>query len=179
MVVIIVVMVMVVMMLVLILVIIIVVIVVVMMVSLALFALTVLIVVMVVMLVLMLFGFEKSGSHVGSGKRLFDSLEDLNSGEIIPGCSDDLGMIVDGTDEFDRLVELLLGDIARTAQYDRSGVLDLVLIELLEVLEVDPALGSVNDCNCSADLSAFNALDCGYNVRKLAYARRFDEDPVR
>ena len=45
----------------------------------ALFAVAVLIMMMVVMLVLVLFGFEKSGSHVCSRERLFDCLEDLNA----------------------------------------------------------------------------------------------------
>ena len=49
-------------------------------------------------------------------------------------------MIVDGADEFDRLIELFLRDVARTAQDYRSCVLDLVLVELLEVLEVYTAL---------------------------------------
>ena len=79
-------------------------------------------------------------------------------------------MIVDGADEFDRLIELFLGDVARTAQDYRSGVLDLVLVELLEVLEIYAALGSVDNRNGSADLCAFNALYCSHNVGKLAYA---------
>ena len=88
-------------------------------------------------------------------------------------------MIVDLTDKCDCLVELFLCDIACTAQDDSSGVLDLVLVELLEVLKIDPALGSVDYCDCSADLSSLNALNCSYYVRELAYAGGFDEDPVR
>ena len=87
-------------------------------------------------------------------------------------------MIVDGADEFDRLFELFLGDVARTAQDYRSCVLDLVLVELLEVLKIDPALGSVDNSDRAADLGAFNALNCSYNVRELAYAGGLNEDPV-
>ena len=79
-------------------------------------------------------------------------------------------MVVDGADEFDGLVELILRNIARTAQDDGSCVLDLVLIEFLEVLEVNAALGSVDHRNRSADLGALNALNGSYNVGELAYA---------
>ena len=88
-------------------------------------------------------------------------------------------MVVDRADEFDGLIELVLGDVARTAEDYRSRVFDLVLIEFLEVLEVNAALGSVDDSDSSADLCAFNALDCSNDVRELAYAGGLDEDPVR
>ena len=127
----------------------------------------------------MLLSFEKGSCHISCGKRLFDCLEDLNSGEIIPRCCDDLCVIVDLTDESDCLIELFLCDIACTAQDDRSGVLNLVLIELLKVLKIDPALGSVDYCDCTADFCSLNALNCSYYVRELAYTGGFDEDPVR
>ena len=88
-------------------------------------------------------------------------------------------MIVDLSDESDRLIELVLSDVARTAQYDGSCVLDLVLIELLEVLQIDPALGSVDNRDCSADLCSFNALNGSNYVGELANAGGFDQDPVR
>ena len=158
----------------------IVVIVVVIVVMSALFAVTVLIVLVMMVSVLqfVLFSFEERCSHVCRSKRLFDSLKDLYSGEVIPGCCDDLCVIVDLADESYCLIELILSDIACTAQDDRSCILDLVLIELLEVLEVDAALGSVDNCNCSADLCSFDALNGSNYVGELAYAGRFDEDPV-
>ena len=88
-------------------------------------------------------------------------------------------MIVNALDELYCLIELLLLDVGCSRENDGACVLDLVLIELLEVLEVDAALGCIDYGYSSADLSALNALDCCNNVRKLAYARRFDEDPVR
>ena len=69
--------------------IIVVIVMIVMVVSLALFTLTVFTVLMMVVM-LMLFCLEKCSSHVCSCKRLFDCLEDLYSGELVPGCCDDL-----------------------------------------------------------------------------------------
>ena len=144
----------------------------------ALLAVTVLVMIVVMMVMLVLLGFKKGGSHVSGCDGLFDSLEDLNSRELVPGRGDDLRMIVDRADEFYGLIELVLCDVARTAEDYRSRVLDLVFIEFLEVLEVNAALGSVDDSNSSADLSAFNALDCSNDVREFAYAGGLDEDPV-
>ena len=70
--------------------------------------------VMVVMM-LMLLCFEKGSCHVSSRDGLFDSLEDLYAGQIIPGSGDDLRMIVDFLDQGNSLIELVLSDIARTA----------------------------------------------------------------
>ena len=79
-------------------------------------------------------------------------------------------MVVDGAYEFNGLIELILCNVASTAQDDGSRVLDLVLIEFLEVLEVDAALGCVDYSNRSADLGALNALNGSYYVGELAYA---------
>ena len=73
-------------------------------------------------------------------------------------------MIVDLTDKSDSLIELILCDIACTAQNDCACILDLVLIELLEVLKIDPALGSVDNSDCAADFCAFNTLNSGNDV---------------
>lgn len=53
-------------------------------------ALMVIIVIMVVMVMLMLFSFCQSLSHVSCRYGFFDRLEDLDSGELVPGCRYDL-----------------------------------------------------------------------------------------
>ena len=87
-------------------------------------------------------------------------------------------MIVDLADQFDRRVELALGDVAGTGQDDGAGILDLVLVELLEVLQVDLALAGVDDSNCAADLGALDLLDSSNYIRELADAGGLDEDTV-
>ena len=92
----------------------------------------VMLIVIVVMMVVMcmLFCFEESSSHIVSGERILDGFSDLNTRELFPRCSDDLGVIVDLADQFDRGVELALCDVACTGQDDRAGILDLILVEL-------------------------------------------------
>ena len=78
-------------------------------------------------------------------------------------------MVVDLLDELNSLVELLLLDVGCSREDDRSCVLDLVLIELGEVLKIYLALACIDNCNCSADLCAFNLLDSSNYVRELTY----------
>ena len=87
-------------------------------------------------------------------------------------------MVVDLTDKFYGLIEFFLLDVGCAAQDDRACILDLVLVELAEVLKIDPALGCIDDRNGSADLGAFDFFYCGYDIGELADARGFDEDPV-
>ncbi len=134
-------------------------------------------VVMVVMFVF--FCLEERSGHVICGERIFDRFSDLCAGELLPRCGDDLGVIVDLADQLDRGVELALGDVAGTGQDDGAGILDLVLVELLEVLEVDLALAGIDNGDGAADLGALDLLDSSYNIRKLADAGWLDEDTVR
>ena len=71
---------------------IVIIVVIVMMVMFALLALAVftVLVMMVGVLQFVLFSLEKCSRHVSRSERLFDSLEDLNSGELIPGSGNDL-----------------------------------------------------------------------------------------
>ena len=133
-------------------------------------------VVMVVMFVF--FCLEERSGHVICGERIFDRFSDLCAGELLPRCGDDLGVVVDLADQFDRGVELALGDVAGTGQDDGAGILDLVLVELLEVLEVDLALAGVDDGNSAADLGALDLLDSSNYIRELADAGWLDEDTV-
>ncbi len=135
------------------------------------------VVVMVVMFVF--FCLEERSGHVICGERVLDGFSDLCTGELLPWCSDDLGVIVDLADQLDRGVELALGDVAGTGQDDGAGILDLVLVELLEVLEVDLALAGIDNGDGAADLGALDLLDSSYNIRKLADAGGLDEDTVR
>ncbi len=134
------------------------------------------VVVMVVMFVF--FCLEERSGHVICGERVLDGFSDLCTGELLPWCGDDLGVIVDFADQLDRGVELALGDVAGTGQDDGAGILDLVLVELLEVLEVDLALAGIDNGDGAADLGALDLLDSSYNIRKLADAGGLDEDTV-
>ena len=138
------------------------------------------VIVMVVMVVMFVFFcLEERSGHVICGERIFDRFSDLCAGELLPRCGDDLGVIVDLADQLDRGVELSLGDVAGTGQDDGAGILDLVLVELLEVLQVDLALAGVDDGNSAADLGALDLLDSSHYVRELADAGWLDEDTVR
>ena len=139
----------------------------------------VVIMIMVVMMVCMLFRLEESGSHIVSGERILDRFSDLYARELFPRCRDDLGVIVDLADQFDRGVEFALCDVACSGQDDRACVLDLVLVELFEVLQVDLALARVDDGNGTAYFGAFDLLNGSDYVRKLADAGGLDEDTVR
>ena len=134
-------------------------------------------VVMVVMFVF--FCFEECSGHVVCGERVLDRFSDLCAGELLPRGGDDLGVVVDLADQLDRGVELALGDVAGTGQDDGAGILDLVLVELLEVLQVDLALAGVDDGNSAADLGALDLLDSSHYVRELADTGWLDEDTVR
>lgn len=68
--------------------------------------------IMVVMMVRVLFRFEESGRHIVRGERILDRFSDLYARELFPRCCDDLGVIVDLADQFDRGVELALRDVA-------------------------------------------------------------------
>ncbi len=138
------------------------------------------VIVMVVMVVMFVFFcLEERSGHVICGERIFDRFSDLCAGELLPRCGDDLGVVVDLADQFDRGIELALGDVAGTGQDDGAGILDLVLVELLEVLEVDLALAGIDNGDGAADLGALDLLDSSYNIRKLADAGWLDEDTVR
>ena len=141
--------------------------------------LVVVVVMMMVVMVLVGLGFEEGGGHVICSERVLDGFSDLCAGELLPRCGDDLGVIVDLADQLDRGVELALSDVAGTGQDDSAGILDLILVELLEVLEVDLALAGVDDGYCTADLGALDLLDSSHYVRKLADAGGLDEDTVR
>ena len=135
---------------------------------------------MVVMVVMfMFFCFEECSGHVVCGERVLDRFSDLCAGEFLPRGGDDLGVVVDLADQLNRGVELALGDVAGTGQDDGAGILDLVLVELLEVLQVDLALAGVDDGNCAADLGALDLLDSSHYVRELADTGWLDEDTVR
>jgi len=134
-------------------------------------------VVMVVMFVF--FCFEECSGHVVCGERVLDRFSDLCAGELLPRGGDDLGVVVDLADQLDRGIELALGDVAGTGQDDGAGILDLVLVELLEVLQVDLALAGVDDGNSAADLGALDLLDSSHYVRELADTGWLDEDTVR
>lgn len=135
------------------------------------------VVMMVVMF--MFFCFEECSGHVVCGERVLDRFSDLCAGELLPRGGDDLGVVVDLADQLDRGVELALGDVAGTGQDDGAGILDLVLVELLEVLQVDLALAGVDDGNCAADLGTLDLLDSSHYVRELADTGWLDEDTVR
>ena len=135
-------------------------------------------VVVMVMLVLMLFCLEEGGCHIGGCQRALDSLKDLCARQKLPGRRDDLRMVIDLADQVDNNIELLLLDSTGTGQDDRACVLDLVLVEFLEVLEVDLALGGVDDRYGSGNFRALNALYCGYYVRELADAGGLDQYAV-
>ena len=88
-------------------------------------------------------------------------------------------MIVDLADQFDRRVELALGDVAGTGQDDGAGMLDLVLVEFFKVFQVDLALACIDDGNGAAYFGTFDLFDGSNDVRKFADAGRLDENTVR
>ena len=139
----------------------------------------VLVLFMVVMVMLMLFRFKKCRCHVICGERVLDRLSDLCAGELLPRCGDDLGVVVNLTDQLDCSVELALGDVAGAGQDDGAGILDLVLVEFFKVLQVDLALAGIDDGNGAAYFGTFDLFDGSYDVRKFADAGRLDENTVR
>ena len=159
-------------------------------------ALVVVIVVIVVMVVMVLmfviivvimmvsahradtFFFKKLCHHV---VLLFHSLKDRFAADLIPrGCNEHCVLVV-LTDELDCFLLLLLIHNACSAEDYGSGMFDLIVEELTEVLHVHLALCNVYYGNkvINRDACLFgNIINRSDNVRKLADARGLDDDSI-
>ena len=111
----------------------------------------------------------------GSGHGIEDDL----AVELIPRCGDDAGFRVQFPDDGHIRFQLGRIDVLGPGQDDTGRCCDLIIEELLEVLVVDLAAGSVHNRAVAVDFQAFHRADCPQDVGELADTGRFNQDPVR
>ena len=84
--------------------------------------------------------------------------------------------------ELHALRDLGVADLVGSGQNDRAGIFNLVDKKLAEVLDIDLALGSIYNCDCTVQfhLGTFcRILDGLHDVRELADAGGLDENSLR
>ena len=141
-------------------------------------------VVMVVMMVVAAAGGADFLCHEigGKGVALLHGSEKLGAGELIPGSSDDGSIHIIAAQKSHGSGKLVLSGLLGTAENDGSGMGDLILVELAEVLEINLALGGVRHGDGTdklhfGDLS-HHVLHGFHHVRKLAHTGGLDDDTV-
>ena len=138
----------------------------------------VILVVIVVMMVLLHLG-EKL---VGKRHRLFHRVMNRLPAQLIPRSRDDRRVRILLTDHADRVVDLLLRCILCAGQDNRSGALDLVVVELAEVLHIHLNLLHISYRDQRSDLQiAFLrcVFDRAADIGELAHAGWLDDDVIR
>ena len=114
------------------------------------------------------------------GVFLLHGLQDLLSGELVPGRGDDGGHSVMLPQQGHHLVQLLLLHAGGAAEDDGAGVFDLVIEKLAEVFHIHFALAGVGHGGKAVEdgvfhIQVFHRAD---HIGKLAHAGGLDEDPV-
>ena len=79
--------------------------------------------------------------------------QDLTARKLRDRGRDERRLIVELAQDRNSLFNLLRLRLVRTAQDDRSRILDLVAEKLAEVLAVDPALRHIHNCRKTVELS--------------------------
>ena len=129
----------------------------------------------------MMMGFLLQQRQLGlEGVFTLHGLQDLGAGELLPGrCNDGRRLVVLPQQVHHRL-QLGLGHTRGAAEDDGTGVLDLVVEELAEVLHIHFALSGVGHGGEAVEngLLHLQALNGPDDVRQLAHAGGLDEDAV-
>ena len=113
---------------------------------------------------------------------MLHSFQYLCTGNVIPRSRNNSCLRIMLTDLFSSLKKLLLSYILGSGKNHSSRCLDLVKEEFTEILHVNLSLGHIHNrcCGIQLDIHGFSCLlDSLDNIGKLAYARRFNDYPVR
>ena len=112
---------------------------------------------------------------------MLHGFQDLLSGDLLPGGSDNSGYRIVLAEKGNDLVQFFLAHALGPGQNDAVGVLDLIVIELTEVLLIHLALFRI--CHggkaVQNDILHMKVLDGTDDIGQLAHARRLDQDAVR
>jgi hypothetical protein len=138
------------------------------------------VVMMLVIVVVMLCFLRKLLQHIRGGVAMLHGGKDLLTGQLVPGCGDQGGVIVSGTDQLHCLGKLFLGDAIGVAEDHGVCVLDLVSEELAEVLHIHLALVGIHN---GGIVAKSNVLPCNPfhgtdHIAELAYTGGLDEDTI-
>ena len=134
----------------------------------------------VMMMVMMLMLFLKH--FLLQGYRMLHNLYQLLSIQILDRSCDDSCILIQAAKKLQGLLNFFLGCNICTAHNDSTGILDLIVKELTEVLHVHLTfLGIYNSCIAvQFDINLIlNTLYCLDNIRKLTYTGWLDKDSVR
>ena len=112
---------------------------------------------------------------------LLKCIENLSIVQLVQMCCDDIGILIDFTDNFNSLCNFCFVCLVCACEKDAVGIKNLIFIEFAEVLYIHLCLCAVNNCDARIDSDVFVAciVDRCNNVRKLADARWFDDNAVR
>ena len=113
--------------------------------------------------------------------RSFNSIKQLCAGKFIPIGSNYNGVRIVLLYKRDTLIDLFLIYKLCMAENDASGILNLIIKELTEILHMHFALFCVDNGCKTAEYRpvCICAFDCLYNVRKLSNTGRLNENSVR
>ena len=111
----------------------------------------------------------------------FHSLDQLLTGQLVPGGSNDSSRGIMLPDHRNRSIQLSLRDSIGTGQDDGGCCFDLVVIEFTKVLHVNLDLAGVDNRNSIAqsDLVIGDLIDRGNHIGQLTNTGGFDNDSVR
>ncbi len=164
------------------------VIIVVVMVMMVLVLILILVMMMVMMLVFVLFRFLQMLFQEFAKRSLLEflgilhRLQDLRAGDLLPVRCDQICRGIQASDQLDRFRQFRFGAFAGTAQDHSLRGLDLIVEELTEILHIHFALHGVHNGDRASEhrvRSRYGIVHRNDNIRKLADARRLDDDPVR
>ena len=110
----------------------------------------------------------------------FHCLQQLCAGQFSPRGGDDGSFSIVLPQQFHGGIQLFLRDGICTGQDDGGGGFDLVVVELTEVLAVDPYLAGIHNSNGIAQghVVTGDLVDGTDDIRQLANTGRLDEDSV-
>ena len=153
------------------------------MVVMVLMLIVIMVMMMLVLVLIVIVGvqdfFQKSFLQVGCA---LDGIEDHIAVQLSDRCCDNRGVLVVFTKELDTLRDLLVTDFVCPGQDDSSGIGDLIVEELAEILEVNLALGGIHDCACTVEMHLGvlgSIVDGTHDIGELADTGGLDQDALR
>ena len=118
----------------------------------------------------------------GKGVALLHGLKKLRTGQLIPGSGDDGSVHVVTAQKANGAGQLALVHLLGAAEDNSTGMADLVLVELAEILEVNSALGGIGHGDSADQLHlgdlANHILHGLHDIAELANAGGFNDDSV-
>ena len=135
---------------------------------------------MLMMMVLVMVLVSQLCQFLGQCGLAFHGLQQLLTGQFIPGSGDDGGIGIVLPQHLHSLIQLGLRNGIGTGQDDGGCGLHLVVVEFTEVLHIDLHLAGIHHSNGIAQghIVGGNLFHSTDDIGQLAYTGRFDDNPV-